>query len=102
MAVAVMASPISGSSKTRSAMPGAALRVAWAAGPDGQRPSKTRSVMPGERRPVRLAFLQKGVPALYCLFGHIGEPRGFAGEHLLSDEPVVNQSSWRTSPSAVR
>src|SRR5690349_8167854 len=44
------------------------------------------SVVPGERRPVGVALLEEGVPALDGLVGAVRQPGGFTGEHLLADQ----------------
>ena len=65
--------------------------------------------MPGVPGPVRVPALEERVTALDGLVGHVGEPRGLAGEHLLADKTVDgleanverSRALAETSPSIV-
>src|SRR5579871_2950299 len=52
---------------------------------------KGRSEVPGKGCPIRGALLEECVAALGGLIGHVCQARGFPGEDLLADQPVVHQ-----------
>src|SRR4051812_33159713 len=53
--------------------------------------TSSSSYVPRESAEVRVALLQERVAALDGLLGHVGQPRGLAGEQLLADQAVVDQ-----------
>jgi 1-acyl-sn-glycerol-3-phosphate acyltransferase len=44
-----------------------------------------------EGRPVGVALLEEAVPSFGCLVGAVGEAGRLTGEHLLADQPVVDE-----------
>src|SRR5680860_624571 len=71
------------------------IRGLWGCSQRGKHPltrgNVLNSVVPGERRPVGVALLQECVTPLDSLVGHVGKAGGLPGEHLLADEPVVDE-----------
>jgi len=58
--------------------------------------------MPGELREVPRTLLHERVPALFGLVGHVGQPRGLAGEDLLAYQAVVTVQSAAGLGSSAR
>src|SRR5690554_3339099 len=57
----------------------------------GRRSGRSGSVVPGELRIVAGALFEERVASFASFVGAVSEARGFSGEQLLPDEPVVRQ-----------